>query len=102
MKLMPSATASSTSRADCSSVFPVLRPSREKPPVPRPATLTRRLVRPRVVYSIVGLGYLIHEQHKNIVFRLVHTRSTYRSIGFDVQTSLALRIDSRSESMARA
>src|ERR1043165_1269515 len=52
------------SRADSSSVLPALRPRREKPPVPRPATLTRRPVRPRVVYcmgdlaSIAGCGRL--------------------------------------------
>src|SRR6185369_13983094 len=40
------------SRADSSSVLPDLRPKREKPPVPRPATLTRRPVRPRVVYCM--------------------------------------------------
>src|SRR5262245_60879725 len=40
------------SRAASSSVLPDLRPRRLKPPVPRPATLTRRPVRPRVVYCI--------------------------------------------------
>jgi hypothetical protein len=42
MKLTPRLTASWISRAASSSDFPVFRPSRENPPVPRPATLTRR------------------------------------------------------------
>ena len=52
MKLMPSPTASWMSRAASASVLPVFRPSRLKPPVPSPATLTLRPVRPRVVWCI--------------------------------------------------
>jgi hypothetical protein len=36
--------------------LPALRPRRLKPPPPRPATLTRSLVRPRVVYCIAFLS----------------------------------------------
>src|SRR3954471_18219483 len=52
MKLTPRSTASWMSRAASSSDLPVFRPSRENPPVPRPATETRRSVLPRVVYCI--------------------------------------------------
>src|SRR5689334_20835718 len=58
MRLTPRPKVSWISRTTSSSVFPARRPSREKPPVPSPATLTRRPVRPRVVYCICWLRRL--------------------------------------------
>src|ERR1700686_3136847 len=74
MKLTPSSTASSTSRAASSSVLPVFSPIREKPPVPSPATLTRRPVRPRVVYCMGGFLFEIGSKAKLDGFRCGDSR----------------------------
>src|SRR5947208_16616159 len=49
------------SRTASSSVLPCGRPSRLKPPQPRPATLTLRPVLPSVVYSMCLAAFLSEE-----------------------------------------
>ena len=49
-RFTPRSSAAATSPTACASVLPVASPSRLNPPAPNPATLTRRPVRPRMVY----------------------------------------------------